>query len=47
MPYVDDYDTIVNRPIDDDVARSRDDEAAEVRPKFGSSCPHIRVLRKA
>ena len=47
MPYVDDRDTIVDRPVDDDVASSRDDEAAEVGTELRSGWSHIRVVCKA
>ena len=47
MPYVDDYDTIVHRSVDNDVASSRDDEAAVLGTKLGSGWSHIGMVRKA
>ena len=47
MSYVDDYDTIVCRPVHNDVSGSWDDEAAVMGTKLGSAWSHVGVVRKA
>ena len=47
MPYMDDYDTIVGWPVDDDVACSRYDKAAVFGTEPRSGWSHVGVVCKA